>query len=83
MKRTQKICYGLFGIVLGFMALFSMDMVIYKGKFIAHSFKRYQPGCGIGCHEIGPTNGNNNSADNRSSFLYRDGNRFHENYREF
>lgn len=80
MSRVQRVSFALFGIILGLLTCFSVDMVMNRGKYIAHHFKRYQPSCSISCHTLGgPLDGVRSSISDGLSLLCWDDSCVREN----
>ena len=50
MSLYTRLCVAVFGIAAGIVVLFSMDMVLNSGKFIAHSLHSRTPECSGACH---------------------------------
>jgi len=50
MSLYSRICIGAFGIAAGIVILFSMDMILNSGRFVAHAIHNDHPGCSGTCH---------------------------------
>ena len=57
MSLYTKICVALFGIAAGIVVLFSVDMVLNSGRFVAHSLHTRTPECSGACHGQQDTSG--------------------------
>lgn len=51
MTIRMKLWVALLGISVGFVILFSLDMILNSGKFVAHAIHDQTPECSGSCHE--------------------------------
>lgn len=54
MTLRVKICLGIFGVMIGILTVFAMDMLFNNGRMVAHSLHDRNPTCSAGCHGAVP-----------------------------
>lgn len=70
MNTFLKFSFLFFGVILGLTAVFTVDMIVNRGEYVAHHFKRYQPRCSNECHKLEEaSNGSIDSFGNGRSLL--------------
>lgn len=55
MKLHVKICLRVFGVMIGILTVFAMDMLFNGGRMVAHSLHDRNPTCSAGCHGAVPS----------------------------
>lgn len=50
MTLYTRICIALFGIAVGVVILFAVDMTLNSGRFVAHTLHNKEPQCSGACH---------------------------------
>lgn len=62
MTLYTRLCLGFFGVSVGIVVLFAIDMTLLSGRFAAHALHRKTPECSGSCHGTHPSQNASSSA---------------------